>query len=127
MRKGKKTEYVPATKAPEYLLFSFIKKKKSRLILGRDPAIHDYCQELLSVAAATGTVRVWLGSASQVTVPSDATLINLYWMTVPGARLTLTNHRGLELVYEEAERVIALAASQVPRAETDPTILIVSP
>jgi len=35
--------------------------------------------------------------------------------------------RGLEVVYEEADRATALAASQEPRAATEPLILIVSP
>jgi len=62
-----------------------------------------------------------------VTVPSDATLMNLYSMTVPGVRFNLTYQRGLEVVYKEADNVTASAVFQEPRAAMEPEILIVSP
>lgn len=47
--------------------------------------------------------------------------------TVPGAKLSVTAQRGLELVYCDAESVIAALVSQLPRAGMDPESLIVWP
>lgn len=51
----------------------------------------------------------------------------LYWITVPGAKLNVTNHSGLLLVYSEAESATALLVSQSPSAAMFPLIFIVSP
>jgi hypothetical protein len=51
----------------------------------------------------------------------------LYWITVPGAKLSVTNHSGLLLVYSEAESATALLVSQSPSAVMFPLISIVSP
>jgi hypothetical protein len=48
-------------------------------------------------------------------------------MTVPGAKLNVTNHNGLLEVYSEAESATALLVSQSPSAAIEPEILIVSP
>lgn len=53
------------------------------------------CQLDETTVAEHGTVSVWLGSASQVTVPELSTTINLYSTTASGARLTVTSHSGL--------------------------------
>lgn len=58
------------------------------------PAVHQLCQLFDTVVAEHGTVTVWFGSASQVTSPELSTLIYLYSMTVPGAKLTVTAHSG---------------------------------
>lgn len=51
----------------------------------------------------------------------------LYSMTAPGVKLSFTNHKWFEDVYEEAERAIALEVSHDPSAATEPQILMVSP
>ena len=75
-----------------------------------------YCQTSFLTTpvahAPTGTVNVWFGSASHVTLPSAATLIYLYSTTVPGARSTVTSQRWLVLVYCDEERGMALAGVQ---------------
>jgi hypothetical protein len=48
-------------------------------------------------------------------------------MTVPGAKLSVTNHSGLLLVYSDAESPTALLVSQFPSAAMFPAIFIVSP
>lgn len=80
--------------------------------------------------AAHGTVSVWFGSASHVTVPALSTLMNLYCTTVLGARLTVPAHRGLFDVYPDAPRATAEAVFQLPRAATFPDLwssLIIQP
>jgi hypothetical protein len=51
----------------------------------------------------------------------------LYCMTVPGARFSVTNQRGLAVVYLEAESVTALLGFQLPSAAIEPEIFIVWP
>lgn len=51
----------------------------------------------------------------------------LYWKLVPGAKLIVTVHLGLELVYPEADKATALAVFQLPRAGMLPTMRMVSP
>jgi hypothetical protein len=46
---------------------------------------------------------------------------------VPGARFSVTNQRGLAVVYSEAERVIALLGFQFPSAAIEPEIFMVWP
>lgn len=82
---------------------------------------------VVAVAHEAEMVIVWLGSASQVTSPSDATLMYLYWIVWPAARLTVTDHSGFDDVYWLALSATALDVSQLPKAATLPTILIVSP
>lgn len=79
------------------------------------------------VAQETGTVMVWFGSASQVTVPSAATLTYLYTTTCPAVRGIVTDHKGLVDVYWLALRAMASLVSQLPRASISPLILMVSP
>lgn len=68
-----------------------------------------------------------MGSASQLTDPSDCTLMYLYWTTWPAARLTVPLQSGLLEVYCEALRATALSVFQFPSAATLPTILMVWP
>lgn len=74
------------------------------------------------MAAAQGTVYMWLGSLSHETVPELLTLMNLYSTTLPGARLTDAYHSGLLLVYCDAPSVTALAVFQLPRAAVLPVL-----
>ena len=62
-----------------------------------------------------------------MTAPLLATLINLYWITVPAAKLIVTSHNGLLVVYCDAESAIALAGAQLPSAAIEPAILMVWP
>lgn len=80
-----------------------------------------------AVAQVAGTVYVWFGSASQVTAPLLATLMYLYWMTVPGASDIVPAHSGLADVYWDAESAIAELVSQFDKAAKLPVILMVCP
>ena len=53
--------------------------------------------------------------------------MNLYEKAVPTGKVTVTAQRGLEVVYCAASSGIALAVSQSPSWEMEPTSLIVSP
>lgn len=75
------------------------------------------------MVAEHGTVSVWFGSASQVTLPELPTWMNLYSTTSPGARLTVAAQRGLLDVYDEAPRATAELVSQLPSAETSPELV----
>jgi hypothetical protein len=89
-----------------------------------------YRHELLTVTALEhprGTVYDLLGSLSQVAVPEDATLMNLYWKVVPAGRVIVEVHRGFVLVYLDAESAGAEFAFQLPSWEMDPMTLMVCP
>lgn len=68
-----------------------------------------------------------LGSLSQETAPLLDTLTNLYWNEVPAGRVAVIDHKGLLLVYPEAERGTAEAVFHEPSWGIDPTSLMVSP
>jgi len=94
------------------------------------PLKHQDCQVLLTVTAVeqvAGTVYVWLGSASHVTVPLLLTCMYLYSITVPAAKVTVPAQSGFEEVYWLAESATALLLDQSPSAETSPEILTVVP
>jgi hypothetical protein len=74
------------------------------------------------VSHDAGTAYVWFGSASQATLPSLATLMNLYAMTAEGGKAMVTDHNGLLLVYWAALSATALAGAQLPSAESLPTL-----
>jgi hypothetical protein len=80
-------------------------------------------QVLLTVAAAQWTVYLRLGSDSHVTVPELLTRMNLYSTAVPGASLTVPDHKGLLEEYCEALRATALSGFQLPREEMLPVLL----
>jgi hypothetical protein len=87
-----------------------------------------YLQVLLTVTAVSqvfGTVKVRLGSASQLTVPELATLINLYSNDVPAAIVTVVDHKWFELVYCDADSAGALPVFQLPSSAIEPTTLTV--
>lgn len=77
---------------------------------------------LLTVAAAQGTVYTRFGSASQVTAPDPLTLMNLYWISVPGASRAVPVQSGLFCVYCDAPSVTALLGFQLPSAATLPVL-----
>jgi len=91
---------------------------------------HQDCQVLLTVTAVeqvAGTVYVWFGSASHVTVPLLLTWMYLYSITVPAAKVKVPAQSGFEEVYWLAESATALLDDQSPSAETSPEILTVVP
>lgn len=96
--------------------------RRSRLTpSSRRPSSHD-CQLDDTAVAAHGTVSVWFGSASQVTLPDAPTTMYLYSTTVPGVRATATLQSGLLVVYCEALRGTALPAAQFPSVEMFPAL-----
>lgn len=82
---------------------------------------------MTDAAQLEGTVYDLLGSLSQVTEPLLDTLINLYWNVVPTGREVVIDHKGLLLVYPEAERGSAAPVFHEPSCGMDPAILMVSP
>lgn len=71
---------------------------------------------------------MWLGSASHVVVPSvPLTFTNLYSILVPGARLTVTDHKGLPDVYWAADRGTPFEGDQLPNSGIEPTRKTLSP
>lgn len=81
---------------------------------------------MLTVAVAQGTVYVWFGSASHVTVPELPTLMNLYSTAAPGVRVTVQSQTGLSCVYRDALSGTALFGFQLPRAGTLPVLSCLS-
>lgn len=77
---------------------------------------------MLTVAVVQGTLYMWFGSASHVTVPELLTLMNLSWIAVPGARLTVPYHSGSLWVYYDALMATALLGLQLPSAVTLPVL-----
>lgn len=82
---------------------------------------------MTAVEQLAGTVKLRLGSASQVSDPLLSTRMYLYEMTVPGAKLIVPVQTGLLTVYPDADKATALAGAQLPSAELSPTILTVWP
>lgn len=79
------------------------------------------------MATPLGTVYERLGSLSQVYAPLLLLRIYLYEKLVPGAKLTVTYHKLLLLVYLLALRALADAGAHEPRAALLPARKTFSP